>query len=192
MYDQLAVLAPIMMAMTAATPIFKGRLSDIDCRWTVISQSVDDRTDAEQGLIPNDQLEGKADDRMAGRGIKYIPKSRYDSVSTYIYHCKGDEDCHRTFAQYNDIPCPIDENFKQTLRQAGVDENLAHHLAHLFVRDPLVAFAVGSLHLPNTQQLYTTPLRIVQIKITILDGEQSFDLWKSNLLILRMQHSLCS
>ena len=27
MYDQLAVLAPIMLAMTAATPIFKGRES---------------------------------------------------------------------------------------------------------------------------------------------------------------------
>lgn len=25
MYDQLAVLAPIMLAMTAATPIFKGK-----------------------------------------------------------------------------------------------------------------------------------------------------------------------
>ena len=38
MYDQLAVLAPIMLAMTAASPIFKGRLADIDARWTVIAQ----------------------------------------------------------------------------------------------------------------------------------------------------------
>lgn len=54
MYDQLAVLAPIMLALTAATPIFKGRLSDIDVRWTVIAQSVDDRTPAERGLIPKE------------------------------------------------------------------------------------------------------------------------------------------
>ena len=43
MYDQLAVLAPIMLAMTAATPIFKGRLADIDVRWDIIAASVDDR-----------------------------------------------------------------------------------------------------------------------------------------------------
>lgn len=40
MYDQLAVLAPIMMAITAASPIYKGRLSDVDARWNVIAQSV--------------------------------------------------------------------------------------------------------------------------------------------------------
>ena len=50
MYDQLAGLAPIMMALGAATPIFKGRLVDTDVRWTIISQSVDDRTPAERGL----------------------------------------------------------------------------------------------------------------------------------------------
>ena len=44
MYDQLAVLAPIMLAMTAATPIFKGRLADIDVRWDIIAASVDDRS----------------------------------------------------------------------------------------------------------------------------------------------------
>ena len=43
-YDQLAVLAPIMLALTAACPILKGRLSDHDVRWAVIEQSVDCRT----------------------------------------------------------------------------------------------------------------------------------------------------
>ena len=37
MYDQLAVVAPIMMALTASTPILKGRIADTDCRWGVIS-----------------------------------------------------------------------------------------------------------------------------------------------------------
>jgi glutamate--cysteine ligase catalytic subunit len=54
MYDQLAVLAPIMLAMTAATPCFKGRLANVDARWDVIAQSVDDRTPAERGLIPDE------------------------------------------------------------------------------------------------------------------------------------------
>ena len=44
MYDQLAVVAPIMMAHSASTPILKGRLTDTDCRWGIISESCDDRT----------------------------------------------------------------------------------------------------------------------------------------------------
>jgi glutamate--cysteine ligase catalytic subunit len=140
MYDQLAVLAPIMLAMTAATPIFKGRLSDIDVRWTAIAQSVDDRTPAERGQLSAAEAEQVADNRLAGRGVVRIPKSRYDSISTYIYHCKGDSACNRTFAVYNDIPCPIDPAVKARLRGAGVDENLAHHIAHLFCRDPISAF----------------------------------------------------
>eukprot|EP01083_Nonionella_stella_P014109 39687_1 len=40
-YDQLAVLKPILMSLTASTPFLKGKISDFDCRWSVISQSVD-------------------------------------------------------------------------------------------------------------------------------------------------------
>eukprot|EP01031_Cornospumella_fuschlensis_P029942 gene29942-36163_t len=148
MYDQLAVLAPIMMAMTAASPIFKGRLADIDVRWTVISQSVDDRTPVERGAVPSTATQEHRDPHKANDGIMRIPKSRYDSVSTYIYHCLGDPECMRTFAEYNDISCPIDESFKAQLRDAGVDENLAHHIAHLFCRDPLVAFS-GQIELDD-------------------------------------------
>lgn len=140
MYDQLAVLAPIMLAMTAATPIFKGRLSDVDARWDAIAQSVDDRTPAERGEVNANDLNEAINEDMAGSGIKRIYKSRYDSVSTFIYHCKGDKDCTRTFEVYNDIPCPIDEDIKLRLRNEGIDENLAHHIAHLFTRDPLVVY----------------------------------------------------
>lgn len=139
MYDQLAVLAPIMLALTAATPIFKGRLSDTDVRWSTIAQSVDDRTAAERGEWGGDAGGGR-DENMAGGGVRRIYKSRYDSISTYIYHCNGDMDCKRSFAIYNDIPCEIDDDIKSLLKSEGVDENLAHHIAHLFVRDPLVCF----------------------------------------------------
>merc|ERR1711959_629279 len=44
LYDQLAVLAPVMLGLTAATPIFRGFLADIDVRWDVIAGSVDCRT----------------------------------------------------------------------------------------------------------------------------------------------------
>ena len=39
------------MALTAASPIHRGLLADTDCRWNVISASVDDRTREERGLV---------------------------------------------------------------------------------------------------------------------------------------------
>jgi hypothetical protein len=36
------------MALSAACPIFRGYLVDVDCRWDVISGSVDDRTKEER------------------------------------------------------------------------------------------------------------------------------------------------
>ena len=45
LYDQLAVMSPIVMALSAASPIYRGYLCDVDCRWNVISSAVDDRTD---------------------------------------------------------------------------------------------------------------------------------------------------
>lgn len=49
LYDQLSPLGPIMLALTAATPIYKGFLADTDVRWNQISRAVDDRTPEELG-----------------------------------------------------------------------------------------------------------------------------------------------
>lgn len=38
------------MALSAAAPFYRGYVTDIDCRWGVISASVDDRTREERGL----------------------------------------------------------------------------------------------------------------------------------------------
>ena len=51
MYDQLSPLAPILLALTAATPIYKGFLVDTDVRWNQISRAVDDRTREELGEV---------------------------------------------------------------------------------------------------------------------------------------------
>lgn len=40
----------LQMALSAASPFYRGYVSDIDCRWGVISASVDDRTQEERGL----------------------------------------------------------------------------------------------------------------------------------------------
>jgi hypothetical protein len=145
MYDQLAVMAPIMMALTASTPIMKGRIADTDARWGIISESVDDRTLAERGRpdanAPYDEL--------AGKGQRRIYKSRYDSISTYIYQGSTCENANlsvkndlanRVLNSYNDIPVPIDEDVYKELRDAGIDPALSQHVAHLYIRDPLVIF----------------------------------------------------
>jgi glutamate--cysteine ligase catalytic subunit len=61
LYDQLAILSPIMLALTAATPIFKGLLTDYDVRWPILRDCVDDRQPHEN-----------------------ISKTRYDTISTFI------------------------------------------------------------------------------------------------------------
>ncbi|KAK8209299.1 glutamate-cysteine ligase-domain-containing protein [Phyllosticta capitalensis] len=123
MYDQLSPLAPIMLALTAATPIYKGFLADTDARWNQISRSVDDRTPEELGEKP---LEN---DRWR------IPKSRYASNSTYI-----SQDA-RLRKEYLDPNLVVDPALKARLMEGGMDDLLATHFAHLFIRDPIVVFA---------------------------------------------------
>ncbi len=134
MYDQLAVVAPIFMALTASTPILKGRLADTDCRWGIISESVDDRTPGERGL------EDEEDHDVAGKGKRRIYKSRYDCISAYIYQGVDQYGStnmkNRVLNMYNDIPLAIDEASYRELRDAGVDPALSQHIAHLFIRDP--------------------------------------------------------
>ena len=115
LYDQLAPLTPIALALTAASPIYKGFLTDVDCRWTVISQSLDDRTCEESS-------EGES-------GRLLIPKSRYASLSCYL------SDSNKGL---NDVPLPFDDKLFQDMRNSGVSEGVAKHFAHLFIRDPLL------------------------------------------------------
>lgn len=134
-----------MMALTASTPAIKGRLLDTDARWGIISESVDCRTPAERGRDdPNAPYEG-----YNAEGMRRIYKSRYDSISTFIYQdpmFESHQDAqksglsNRVLNIYNDIPLPINEEKYQFLRKEGIDPALAHHIAHLFIRDPLVVF----------------------------------------------------
>jgi glutamate--cysteine ligase catalytic subunit len=123
MYDQLSPLGPILLALTAATPIYKGFLADTDVRWNQISRAVDDRTPEELGEKP------LKNDRWR------IPKSRYASNSTYISRDP------RLRKEYLDPNLIVDEDLKARLVKGGMDDLLATHFAHLFIRDPIVVFA---------------------------------------------------
>lgn len=43
-YDMMNVISPLFLAITAGSPFFKGKMSDLDTRWSIIAGSVDDRT----------------------------------------------------------------------------------------------------------------------------------------------------
>jgi len=119
LYDQLTPITPILVALSAATPIFRGYLADVDSRWDIISASVDDRTKEERGLVPL-------------KNNKFvIKKSRYDTTDCYIYPCSD---------PYNDIELEHDPKILQQLLDGGIDEYLAKHIAHMFIRDPLQVF----------------------------------------------------
>ncbi|XP_014438517.1 glutamate--cysteine ligase catalytic subunit isoform X2 [Tupaia chinensis] len=138
LYDQLATICPIVMALSAASPFYRGYVSDIDCRWGVISASVDDRTREERGLEP-----------LKNNNYR-ISKSRYDSIDSYLSKC-GEK--------YNDIDLTIDKEIYEQLLREGIDHLLAQHVAHLFIRDPLTLFeekihlndATESDHFENIQ-----------------------------------------
>lgn len=175
LYDQLATLAPIMLALTAATPAWRGTLAATDVRWDVIGMSVDDRTPGERGaepLQPGEQL---------------LAKSRYSSISRYIAprpaagtasgsaESEAEDDLGLDLElepepepagepaaesaaesaaakvvcpfnapphlpEYDDVEAPIHQPTYDTLIKAGIDDVLAQHVAHLYVRDPLVIY----------------------------------------------------
>ncbi|OMJ20578.1 Glutamate-cysteine ligase [Smittium culicis] len=123
LYDQLAPITAIAMSLSASTPILKGYLADTDCRWNIISASVDDRTPEERGLKP---LTGK---------YKRILKSRYGTIDSFL----GSNDGFFR-EEFNDIKLEYDQESYDTLKENGVDELLAKHISHLFIRDPLVLY----------------------------------------------------
>lgn len=110
LHDQLTPLTPILLALSACTPAFKGKLANIDVRWTVIAQGMDDRREEE---------------------LSTITRPRYCGTCLYI----GNDS-----AKYNDIPLQKHTETYNRLLEAGFDEVLASHFAYIFNRDPLVIF----------------------------------------------------
>ena len=120
LYDQLTPLCPIMLALTAASPFYRGYISDVDCRWSVISSSVDCRTQEERGLKPLKENKFR------------ISKSRYDSIDSYL---------SKQGEKYNDVPLTYDDEIYKQLLDNDIDHLLAQHIAHLFIRDSVSLFS---------------------------------------------------
>ena len=112
-----------------------GKLQDHDCRWDIVSQSVDDRTSDERRTSLSSSSKG--DKRLAGSGTRKLRTSRYSAAASYV--CRRC-DLHSCAARYNDVEVEVDETALNKLKREGIDDLLATHVAHLFVRDPLVIF----------------------------------------------------
>ena len=120
LYDNLIPFTPIFLVMSSACPIFKGKITDYDNRWKIISDSVDDRTEDERNI--NSQ--------------NYIEKSRYGPVYSYISDSKYSYDFNNDYRKF-----PINKDYYNKLIENGISPKLSEHFCNLLVRDPLVIFS---------------------------------------------------
>ncbi|KAL9613525.1 MAG: hypothetical protein Q9204_008894, partial [Flavoplaca sp. TL-2023a] len=125
LHDQLIPLAPLMLAMTAATTIWNGVLADTDVRWNYMSACLDDRTMEEIGGT-SQSTNNKNNARL---------RPRLSSNALYM-----SED-PRLLDRYHDTPIVINNEVKQQLLNSGMDHRLATYYASIFARDPLVVWS---------------------------------------------------
>ena len=85
-----------------------------------------------------EEEEGYQPELVAG-GLKRLSKSRYSSVSCFIGKAESEEE-QKNLEALNDMDPNMDSEAFQMLLEGGLDRSLAAHIAHLFVRDPLVIF----------------------------------------------------
>lgn len=92
------------MCLSAASPIWRGFLSDIDCRWNVISEAADDRTFEEKQQTNS--------------------TSRYCSTPCYL----SDKNKH-----FNDQEIPVDQSVVEKLLEQGLsNKSISGILLNLF------------------------------------------------------------
>ncbi|KAE8395824.1 glutamate-cysteine ligase-domain-containing protein [Aspergillus alliaceus] len=120
LHDQLVILGPTMMALTAATPIFKGFLVNTDSRWNCLVASLDDRTQTEV-----------SDFITASKTCCSVPLTRWSSNRVYLSH-ERPPDIANACRQVR-----VDESARQQLLEGGMDESIALYFSHIIWYDPL-------------------------------------------------------
>jgi len=119
-YDQLIPLMPILNAITASSPFFKGKLSKYDNRYYTIYQGCDERFESEKDPLNE----------------RYIFTSRYSYIYSYISDNQYIQDHH------NNLPkMPINkEYYDRLIKEGGFSPRFATHLCNLLVRDAKIIF----------------------------------------------------
>lgn len=111
LHDQLIPLGPVMLALSAATPVWKGLLVDNDGRWQRFADCADDRTGDEMEELPQ---------RWTYNRI-YISQDKPFGLDNECEQCLRSEG----------------RQIKYQLIDGGMDEPLAVHFASILSRDPL-------------------------------------------------------
>ena len=119
LYDQLTPLGPIIMALSASSPIWRGYLSEIDCRWNVFKLAYDDRTKEELGLEPIKE------------NRRVLKKCRFDATDVYL---------SREGSRYNDFEFDKDDKIHEQLMNENIEEGVANHFSNMFTRDPIALY----------------------------------------------------
>lgn len=117
--DQFLVLAPLFLALTAATPFLRGLVADTDTRWQTFQQCWDDRSREELAMVRNSRT--SPCDLYIGADLQEGADAGLEVV-------------------LNDVAVSVHEPAQKTLQEAGVDALMSRHVAHLLVRDPLMVF----------------------------------------------------
>ncbi|RDW80977.1 hypothetical protein BP5796_05675 [Coleophoma crateriformis] len=117
LHDQLCPIGPVMLALTAATPIYKGYLADTDVRWNQAAAASDDRPEEERGTADQNG---------------HCTSPRWSLASSFIA-----ED-PRLRPEYQKTPLEVDEDSKSKLEDAGMDPLLSTHFAHVLAASPLL------------------------------------------------------
>ncbi|CAJ1368448.1 unnamed protein product [Effrenium voratum] len=117
LYDQLLVLAPLFLPLTASSPFWRGMIAATDTRIEAFRETWDDRTVEETR--------------------QQAPRNSRAATSPQVFLADSGPLLTK---DYNDVDVAVHEPSLQRLLAAGVDVRLARHVAQLFVRDPLNVF----------------------------------------------------
>lgn len=112
LHDQLVPLGPLMLALSAATPMYKGRIVATDTRWKAMSWAGDDRKSSEKPHL----------------------RPRSGCTPTYLEETPSAR-------KMNDQALESAEGPRSDLRKKGVPPALATYLAHILGREPLIGTA---------------------------------------------------
>lgn len=110
LHDQLVVLGPIFLALSAATPIYQGILVDTDVRWNQTARAVDDRVEDEVSQVAE----------------------RWSTAPMYLREGSG-----ATTVKLNPKFQERVNKDAAFLESEGMDPVMASYFAHLHLRDPL-------------------------------------------------------
>uniref|UniRef100_A0A3B0MY59 Glutamate--cysteine ligase n=1 Tax=Theileria annulata TaxID=5874 RepID=A0A3B0MY59_THEAN len=132
LHDQLIPLAPIFLSLSSATVGFRGELSNIDNRWPVLVQAMDD---LDEHTRP------------------YIIKGRYNTTSLYI---QNSQFLIQNYLYLNDIQVASDSISYINLIKSGVDPILSRYISHELIYDPLIVYKedFDSIDCNNTDMHY--------------------------------------